>query len=169
MFLVEKEIRELTKDNFHMYGDFTDMLHPQGVKFGTAPNEFFRDLIQLNLGNSNSVSFSLCRLAKRPLVIEASEYHNYSGEMIIPLDGDILMHVGPAVATDEVPVEQIEIFLVPKGTVVCIRPGVWHQAAFAYGCDSVHILVALPERTYMTDCHLISLPPEQQIRITDRG
>lgn len=166
--MVNKEIQELTKDNFHTYGDFADMLHPQGVKFGTAPIEFFRDLIQLNSGTHTSVSFSLCRLAKRPFIIEASEYHDYSGEMIIPLDGDILVHVGPAVATAEVPVEQIEIFRVPKGTVVCLRPGVWHQAAFAYGCDNVHILVGLPERTYRTDCHLISLPPEQQIRIIDR-
>ncbi len=167
--MVEKKIKELTKESFKIYGDYASMLEPQGVKFGTAPVEFFRDMLQMSLGNSNCVSFSLCRLEKRPFVIEASEYHNFAGEMIIPLDGDILMHVGPAVDTDEVPAEQIEIFRVPKGTAVCIRPGVWHQAAFAYGCDRVHILVALPERTYKTDCHLFPLAPEKQIRIIDQA
>lgn len=167
--MISKEIKELTKDHFHLYGDFVDLLQPRGVKFGEAPVEFFRDLIQLNLGNSNSASFSLCRLEKRPLIVEASEYHDYTGEMIVPLDGDVLIHVGPAVATTEVPVEEIEIFRIPKGTLVCIRPGVWHQAAFAYGCDRVHILVTLPERTYVTDCHLIPLPPEQQIWIIDQA
>lgn len=162
--MITKKINQLSIEAFHIYGTYTDMLHPSGIKFGAEPVEFFRDLLQLNINNS-TVSFSLCRLVKRDLVIEASEYHNFTGEMIIPLDGDILMHVGPAIASDEVPVDQIEIFWVPKGTVVCIRPGVWHQAAFAYGCDQVNILVALPERAYVTDCHLVNLPVEQQIMI----
>lgn len=166
--MIKKEIKELTLEGFSIYGTYADILNPKGVKFGTAPIEFYRDMIQLGLGTSNTASFSLCRLEKRDLVIEASEYHNFCGEMIIPLDGEILMHVGPAIAKDEVPVEEIEVFRIPKGTVVCIRPGVWHQAAFAYRCPSVNILVTLPERTYMTDCHLITLPKEKQITIVDR-
>lgn len=163
--MIKKTIKELTQEDFSIYGTYAAMLNPKGVKFGNEPVEFFRDMIQLDLGPSNTASFSLCRLHQREFIIEASEYHNYCGEMIIPLDGDILMHVGPATFTAEVPVEDIEIYRIPKGTVVCIRPGVWHQAAFAYGCDSVNILVALPERTYMTDCYLISIPKEKQIHI----
>ena len=163
--MIQKKIKELTIDSFSMYGTYVDMLNPKGPKFGAEPIEFFRDMIQLSLGPSNNVSFSLCRLQKRDFVIEASEYHNSCGEMIIPLDGDILMHVGPATSTAEVPVAEIEIFRIPKGTIVCIRPGVWHQAAFTYVCDSVNILVALPERAYMTDCHLINIPQEKQIAI----
>jgi ureidoglycolate lyase len=168
--MIKKEIKELTLERFSVYGTFADMLDPKSkaIKFGMEPIEFFRDMVQLNLGPSNTVSFSLCRLQKRDFVIEASEYHDSCGEMIIPLDGDILMHVGPATANAEVPVDEIEIFRVPKGTVVCIRPGVWHQAAFTYRCDSVNILVALPERLYVTDCHLIHLPKEKQIEIVDK-
>lgn len=163
--MITKGIKELNVIEFSKYGNYTSVLNPDAVKFGSEPIEFYRDMIQLGLGQSTTVSFSLCRLLKREFIVEASEYHNYCGEMIIPVDGDILMHVGAASDSDKVPVEDIEIYRIPKGTVVCIRPGVWHQAAFAYNCDSVNILVALPERTYATDCHLIKLQPEEQIKI----
>ena len=85
--------------------------------------------------------------------------------MIMPIDGDILMHFGPATADNEAPVEDIEIFHIPRGTLVCMRPGVWHQAAFPYMCESVNILVALAERVYANDCHLFEIPIEKQIMI----
>jgi ureidoglycolate lyase len=163
--MVKKTIKELNFNDFRKYGNYSDMLKPEGIKFGEEPVEFFRDMVQQKMDSSCAVSYSLCRLIKREYIVEASEYHNYSGETIIPLDGDILMHVGPASANDEVPVEDIEIYRVPKGTLVCINPGVWHQAAFAYKCDSVNILVALPERAYVNDCHLITLEPDKKIEI----
>ena len=83
----------------------------------------------------------------------------------MPLDGDILMHVAPAVPDDQPPVDQIEVFHVPKGTMVVINPGVWHQAAFPFNCESVNILCILPERTYAIDCHLRDLPEGKLVEI----
>ena len=163
--MFKKEIKELTLENFKIYGEFVDMLNPKGVKIGAGDIEFFRDMTQMTLGQSNAVSFSLCKLLKRDFIVETSEYHNYCGETVIPLDGDILMHVGPATHTSEFPAEDVEIFRVPKGTLVNLHPGVWHQAAFTYKCDLVNILVVLPERTYMTDCHYFELPEEKRIQI----
>lgn len=165
---MKKEIKKLTVESFSKFGTYANMINPVAEKFGEEPIEFYRDMLQQSLGMTagNTVSYSLCRLLKREYVIEASEYHNYSSEMIIPLDGDILMHVASATASDDVPVKDIEIYHIPKGTMVCIRPGVWHQAAFAYNCDCVNILVALPERTYAADCHLIPLKPEDYIEIS---
>jgi ureidoglycolate lyase len=163
--MIKKKINELTMEKFSKYGTYADMLKPVGIKFGEEPIEFYRDMVRLDLGQSNTAAFSLCRLIKRELVVVASEYHNHTGEMIIALDGDILMHVGPAIASGEVPVEDIEIFRIPKGVLVSINPGVWHHAAFPYMCDSVNVLVALPERTYMNDCFVVELPEERQIEI----
>lgn len=165
--MIKKHINELCMEKFSKYGTYSNVLNPKGVKFGEEPVEFYRDIIKLPLGNSNLASFSLCRLLKRPLIIDASEYHNYTGEMIIPLDGDILMHVGPATSNAVVPVEDIEIFRIPKGVVVCINPGVWHYSAFVYRCNIVNILVTLPERTYMNDCYVVEIPVEKQIEIVD--
>ena len=77
------------------------------------------------------------------------------------------MNVAPAINSRKIPVDKIEVFLIPKGTVVNVKAGVWHQAGFPYGCDIVHILCALPERTYMTDCYYEEIPKAEQIRIID--
>jgi len=42
-----------------------------------------------------------------------------------PLDGDILMHVAPACGTKRCPLDKIEVFRVPKGTLAWFYvPGV---------------------------------------------
>lgn len=159
------KIKKLTRDDFRVYGSYADLLNPDGYCFGEEPVLFYRDLLQQNLGSSTSASFSICTVYERPLTIDSSEYHNYCAEAIIPLDGDILMHVAPAVSEDQPPVDQIEVFHVPKGTLVVTNPGVWHQAAFPYNCKKVNILCILPERTYMNDCHLRSLPDDNLVEI----
>ena len=159
------KVKKLTGDDFGISGSYADMLNPSGYSFGEQPVLFFRDMLQQNLGNSTNASFSLCAVYKRPLIIDCSEYHNYCSEAIMPLDGDILMHVAPAVPDDQPPVDQIEVFHVPKGTMVVINPGVWHQAAFPFNCESVNILCILPERTYAIDCHLRELPEDNQVEI----
>ena len=159
------KVKELSKEAFSIYGDYADMLNPQGYSFGEEPVLFYRDMLQQSLGCSTNVSFSLCAVYKRPLIIDCSEYHNYCGETIIPLDGDILMHVAPATGDDQPPVDEIEVFHVPRGTMVVIKPGVWHQAAFPYNADKVNILCVLPERTYAIDCHLMQLPEDNLVEI----
>lgn len=160
--------KKLTRDAFAPYGSFASILDPQGCKLGEPPVEFYRDMVQQCLGNTSTVSFSACVVrAKKEWILENAEYHNNTCEAIICLDGDYLMHVAPACPVDEEPWENIEVFLVPKGTMVVTRPGVWHQAGFPYGCDAVHILCALPERTYANDCVFKVIPEEQRIRVVD--
>ncbi|MCL4415537.1 MAG: ureidoglycolate lyase [Actinobacteria bacterium] len=159
---------ELSLEKFKKYGSYTDLLNPSGVIFGDKYMSFYRDLVQGTLGKSNIASYSICLIKKRkPAVINISEYHNYCSETIIPLNGDILMHVGPATASDIVPVEDIEVFRIPKCTLVKLNPGVWHHMPFTYNCDFVSILVVLPERSYMNDCHVIKLPDDIQIELND--
>ena len=83
----------------------------------------------------------------------------------MPIDGDVLVHVAPAAPGDRFPAEQAEVFLVPKGTMLVLRPGVWHHGPFALGAERVSCLVGLPERLYARDCHGVAIPPEDQIRV----
>jgi ureidoglycolate lyase len=159
------EIKELALADFSAYGVFTDLVNPQGFHLGEPPIEFFRDLLQINLANTAPASFSVNRIAKRPLVVTKSEYHSATMEGILPLDGDILIHVGPATRKGVFPGDEIEIFHVPQGTMVGLKAGVWHHAPFAYKCDSVYTLIVLPERTYANDCMVLELSKEQQLSI----
>ena len=99
------------------------MLNPLGYGFGEEPVLFYRGYAAAVFGMQHQCFiFSLCCVYKRPLIIDCSEYHNYCGETIIPLDGDILMHVAPATGDDQPPVDEIEVFHVPRGTMVVIKP-----------------------------------------------
>ncbi len=163
--------RELTMKSFHPYGNFAKMVDPapRGIIIGERPIEFFRDMVPLRTGVHGVLMFSVNRVAKRPMVIDVSEYHNYCGEGMLPLDGDILMHVGPATPGGEVPLDDIEVFRVPKGTFVALDPAIWHHASFPYQCDEVNVLVVLPERTYENDCHVVQLKESDHIKIIENS
>src|ERR1035441_5208389 len=158
-------IKELTLDGFHVYGTFANLINPNTPRLGAEPVEFFRDMAVLTLAQNCAPSFSVCRVLKRPLVIGTVEYHTHTGEGILPLDGDVLIHVGVATPNGEVPLDKLEVFRVPRGTVVMLRPGVWHEAPFAHGCGSVNILIVLPERIYANDCTALYIPDDQKIQI----
>jgi ureidoglycolate hydrolase len=157
--------RALDREAFRKYGDYQSMIHPEGEHLGEAPDEFFRDMIQTKLGNTNIMSMSSLRLGTRPMVIDKLEYHNHCGEAILPLDNDIIVQLAPATQRGEIPYGKIEAFYVPMGTVVVLNPGVWHCSPFVAGADEAHIFCMLPERTYENDAVVVSIPEEKRVVI----
>jgi ureidoglycolate lyase len=121
----------------------------------------------LSLGQISEAAFSVTRIQKREKIIDAMECHMRTGEGILPLDGDILIHVAPATPTDNIPLDQIEVFRVPKGTLITLRPGVWHCAPFVENENVVNVLIVLPERTYVNDVFFYMIPKEEQIGIVE--
>jgi ureidoglycolate lyase len=158
-------VKELDRDSFEVYGSYQRVIDPETEKIGEQPIEFFRDMVQLNLGPVSTASISVCRVQKRPFVIDTVEYHNGSSEGILPLDGDVVIHVAPATPPDKIPLDRFEAFRVPVGTFVALRAGVWHHAAYALGKDVVNILIVLPERAYARDCTALEIPEKEQIEI----
>ena len=66
---------------------------------------------------------------------------------------------------EDVPADRMEVFKVPQGTMVTIRPGVWHSAPFASLSDCVNVLIVLPERVYANDCNVVMLDEQKQLKI----
>ena len=160
------KFKELSLDDFKKYGSFSSLLNPGSTPFGDEKTGFYPDLIQHNLGNSRIASFSVCHITKvECAVIKSSEFHNYCNETIMPLNGEILMHVAPAISEGVVPVEKIEVFRIPVFTIVTVKPGVWHHIPFTYQCDSADIMVVLPERTYINDCYVCQIPAKDYIEV----
>jgi len=166
-----KEIawKRISAESFAKYGSYAAMINPSGPHLGAKPIEFFRDMVQSTLGTAPIASFGVCRVVKRPFVLDVSEYHNQCCEIVLPLDSDVLMHVAPAGPQEEFPFDDAEVFLVPRGTLACLRPGVWHHAPFAYGADVANCLIQLAERTYYNDCTVWEFPPDKHVRITGPG
>ena len=159
------KVKELSLESFARYGSYANMINPKAEKLGAEPIEFFRDMVGLDLGGKSIASFSICRVCRRAGVVDVTEYHDGTGEGILPLDADVLIHVGPATAGGVVPIEKIEVFRVPKGTFVALRPGVWHHAPFAHKADVANVLIVLPERTYNIDCKVTELAEEDRVEI----
>ena len=159
------KIEQLTTESFMPYGYFSPMINPKTEKIGDPPMEFYRDMLQLDLGLITKASFSIVRVQKRPEVVDTTEYHNSCGELQLPLDNDILIHVAPATWNDAIPYHKIRIFHVPKGTCVVLRPGVWHHAPFVDKGEYANILTVLPERTYANDCRVFELKDDQKVTI----
>jgi ureidoglycolate hydrolase len=162
------KVQELTLESFQKYGSFANMLNPNTIKIGAAPVEFFRDMILLNLGQNIEASFSTCRVSKRPLIVQDLEIHTFCQEGILPLDGDVLISLAPATANGDLPWDRLEAFQVPQGTMVTLRPGVWHCGPFADQADSVNVLVTLPERAYANDCAVVAIPGSEQSEISNK-
>lgn len=160
----EKVVQKLDKVKFLKYGTYQDMLCPKGEKLGNSPTEFYYDILGVDLGNHNA-SFSVNQISPRKMITEKFEFHNHTGEAFLPLDGDIVIHIAPAGKLEPVPYEKIECFLIPKGTMVAMKPGVWHAAPFAAGSNPVHVLAVLPERTYMNDYYGMEFPEDERIQI----
>jgi len=161
----KEKVKELSLESFSGYGSFANMINPQTFKKGAEPIEFYRDMLRVDLGGRSIASISTSRDCKRRLLVDLTEFHNGTGEGILPLDADIIMHVGQATAIGEVPLDKIELFRVPKGTFVSLHPGTWHHAPFAYNTDVANILIVLPERTYVIDCHVTKIAEKDRIQI----
>ena len=159
-------VEELSVEGFLPFGYYSNMIDPQAVKIGAAPVEFFRDMLQLNLGSATIASFSTCRVERRASVIDVTECHSRTGEGILPLDNDILIHVAQATPPDsDLPLDEIRVFRVPRGTMIVLRPGVWHHAPFTVNDDPANVLIVLPERAYANDCRVETLAEEDRIRV----
>ena len=156
-------VKRLEGEGFARYGAYARVIPASARALGPAPIQFMPDLLRMSC--DGRVGFSVNRLAKRTFAITALECHDRAQEAILPLDGDVLVHLAPPTRKSAVPVDEIEVFLVPRGTMLLIEPGVWHHAPFPVGEGDCHVLVVLPERTYENDCFVHRLAPEDAIGI----
>lgn len=138
------KVKELGSKDFSGYGQFVNALEPNGFKVRKEPTEFFRDLIDCKLGYDNFVSFSLFRGLKQKVkpVLRAIGYHSRCEEMKLPLDDDYVLCSTKATPPNTIPIDEFESFRIPKGTMIVLKPGIWHGGLFLYNCDLIYILVA---------------------------
>ena len=162
----EIKVKELTLENFRPYGTFSKLLHPTARSNGLPGMSFHADMEILELGTAHTAAFSVTRVTSAlPHVIVALEHQSHCGEGILPLDGDMLVYFAPAGASYEAALQEVEAFVVPRGVMLTIRPGVWHCCPYPVNTDVINVLNVLPERTYANDCTMKLLAEDERIRI----
>lgn len=150
----------LTKENFSTYGNFANILNPEGNHLGN----FYADQVIFPVSGEMPVAFStlICEKPEK-MIVTTAEFHNTTGEAFVTLDDDIVLHVAPP-SKEPVP-KLTEAFIVPKGTVVKLNTGVWHLSAIPINIEKAHVLIVLPERTYCNDCIVVDYEEEDYIEI----
>lgn len=159
----EIQIEPLTREALWPFGYYANLMQLDAERIGEPPIEFFRDMLQIPLSSATS-SVSVCLVQPRPFVIDRNEYHTSTCEGFMPLDNDIAVHVAPASARGAER-DKLKVFYIPQGTMVVIRPGVWHHAPFALNNRPVRVLTVLPERTYANDCVSETWPEAERVSI----
>ena len=153
----------ITRENFAPFGQFYAMNTPDGYPLCGAIHKFYPDRITAD--GEHRLGFSPLVVRKpENMIITQQEYHLQSWEIILPLDDDIILHVAPASAGKPVP-EEVRAFIVPKNTLVKLNTAIWHLAPLPANNDSVTVMIVLPEATYMTDCIVVDLDPNEQFEI----
>lgn len=152
--------KPITVEAFAPYGSFIKGLEPSGHHMG----DFYNDQVVFPVSGVMPLGFSLLIQHKRDRnIVTGAEYHNTTGEGMVFLDDDAVIHVAPASAE---PAPQLtEAFIVPKGTMVAIKTGVWHMGAVPLHKEELHMLIILPERVYVNDCTVAEYDEQDYVEI----
>ena len=159
-------IKELTLENFQKYGTFAPLTPPTTKPLAgeNTPIRFWPDcggVLDLGPNASNQLAIGICQVDYRDFKVDVSEFHSSCGEGNIPLDGDIYIHVAVPTGNGEIDAKDIEIFKIKQGTVVIMKPGVWHHAPFSTKPgETVNTIIMLPQRTYFNDCEVVEIEDE---------
>lgn len=145
--------KPLDPESFRKYGVYQDLLDDASTAAHNinGASGFRPDLITMNFGTTTQPSISVCRVEKQERnIVGFMETHQYTCEGIIPLDGDVVVYVGVP-GRGEYTVENLEAFIIPKGTFVKYNPLIVHGSQFPVDKDVVHLICMLPERTFRND------------------
>lgn len=152
--------KPISIESFAPYGSFTSILNPVGNHLG----DFYHDQVILPVSGDVPVAFSPLRIPKpKKMIVAAAEYHDTTGEGIVIMDDDAVIHVAPP--SKEPTPELTEAFIVPKGTLVKLNTAVWHMGAIPINKEVLHVLIILPERIYKADCTVVEYEPKLQLEI----
>lgn len=150
--------QKLTHEAFHTFGTFADFVPAEMPDVNM-------DLVTLDMGRAyQNASFSLIKAQPSPHnVAVMGEYHSWTGQVFLPMDGDVLLYVARP-TTGQCPVDKMQAFYVPQGTMVAVRPGVWHFSPIAVK-DPVHVMLSLPQRTWANDVSFYGFTEEEKFAI----
>ncbi len=155
------KLLKLGREFISIGGTFSGLTPPRGkpTAHDSKKNvKFWADLVQIDLevqGQLNTTaSIGLCSVGDRDPANDPLEFHESTGEGILPLGEDIILFVAKAGASEPLKREDILAFRVPGDTIVSLPKGTWHWAPLPFHrhTDGVSVVIILPPQTYRRDC-----------------
>ncbi|MDR1272378.1 MAG: hypothetical protein LBK04_05250 [Clostridiales Family XIII bacterium] len=146
--------KPLSRDAFKKYGEYQDLLNDEELaEKSIFPEGFFPDVLYMDWGGQTPPTVSVCQVKKpEKIVVNFIEAHKYTHEGLLPIDGDVVIYVGKTFGDPETfSVDELEAFIVPKGTYVKLYPLILHGSQFGLEEGVTHVLCQLPARTFAND------------------
>lgn len=150
-------VQPLTMEAFRPYGDFVSLL-----KTGDGAPGFYPDLLQLPLGQAVT-TVGLVRI-QAGRVADMLEYHQFTSEGLLPLDGPCDIFVGQPVPGNPF-AAVLHGFRIPAGTFVRLNPGVVHGTQLPVNDAPVSVLLILPAFTVGNDTQYVFLSGEERLTL----
>ena len=157
-------IQSLQHETFAPFGMYAQMNQPEGYALTGALHAFYPDRVQVPATGS-LYGFSTITVNRPPrMVIDQVEYHTTTGELILGLNDDMVLHVAPPSGGIPVP-QHTCAFLVPRLTLIYLRPAVWHLAPLPANAPQLTAMIALPVCTYANDCTVCELDEQDRFEL----
>lgn len=138
------------------FAEFGEILSMDDVPSVDSANEFaFHDTAQgIRLASHCCTGVLSCR--NRPRKVVKMERHHESSEVIVALDGDVVMVMAPS--DDELENNtRVRSFLIKQGQAIVMKPNTWHWIPFPVDKQDVHALVLFKDATGANDLHFRDL------------
>ena len=158
------QIQKLSREAFAKYGEYLDLLNDAELKEKSFfPGGFFNDVMKLNFGYKAVPTISVCQVFKKDeMAVRMLETHDLTSEVLIPLDDDVVIFAGVAMPGRPLSTDNLEAFLIPKGTAVQLNPLVVHGTQFPVNAEEAHVICMLPNRTAYHDMNAVHLSEEDK-------
>lgn len=148
--LYDVQLKKISKENFASFGGYFD----ESSSVPVSAERYFSWWNGVGIIDiKGRTSVGVVRPVFNPDFSETIfEQHRNTPEVLIPVDEDVILLLGKEAAfKNEIPSkEDFEAFLVPRGTVVSINPGVWHHSPMAMNKFS-RVIVLFKENTSQND------------------
>lgn len=159
-------VQDLSLLAFDAFGSYASLYKAEAPQTGAARVELYRDVKQLGLSPCGTASVNLCLAEPRPHVVDNLACCNSRVTGFLPLNGDVLLQLAPASPSGYLPLDEIAVFRIPRGTLCTIREGVWHSAPYPAGDQPVFACIVQPGSAPPSDYMVIDLDPSQQVQFS---
>ena len=151
--------QNLSPETFAPFGKMID--RPDKNPDGSGPGWNWWGGTALMAGDDRPFEIGYLDLSPADLRFDWAERHMRSPELLVPVDSDILVYVGPPDFPDEparLPSqERFQVFRVRPGQAALLDPGVWHGAPLAVD-QKARVVVLLLKDSGKIDGHVARFP-----------
>lgn len=108
---------------------------------------------------SGAISVGMVEARPQKLVATTFERHARTGELLAPLDGDVILVLGKSTEGPAPDVNQVEAFRLRSGSAILLKRGTWHYAPMVADTP-VRVLVVFRKGTPGDDLEMHKIDEE---------